>query len=76
MSDTTLPARARSGPGPAWLTVGVLVRDARTGASGVVRSVGLTVCGREYGKPGEVWLRPEGGGREWTARADDLSPVR
>jgi hypothetical protein len=24
---------------------------------------------------GFVWLRPEGGGTEWTARPDDVQPV-
>lgn len=31
--------------------------------------------GQQVGPPDRVWLRPAGGGREWTAAAADLAPV-
>lgn len=47
---------------------GTVVFDARRESVGVVQA-------REPGGKGVVWLRPVGGGVEWTARPADLSPV-
>ncbi|MEU8924455.1 hypothetical protein AB0D10_26520 [Kitasatospora sp. NPDC048545] len=45
--------------------VGELVLDRRTGRTGIY--MGTT--------GGEHYLRPEGGGREWTAEPNHVSPV-
>jgi hypothetical protein len=45
---------------------GTLVVDGKSGKVGVVQEV---VCGT-------AWLRPQGGGREWTAAPEVLEPVR
>ncbi|MER6301585.1 hypothetical protein ABT247_18750 [Kitasatospora sp. NPDC001539] len=45
--------------------VGELVLDRRTGRTGVYMG---TIGGEHY-------LRPEGGGREWTAEPSHVSPV-
>ena len=46
-----------------------LVRDVRTNRVGEVMDRRNTSHGER------IWLRPVGGGREWTASADDIEPV-
>lgn len=72
--NPTRPPRP-AGAVPRWLRPGVLVEDARTGRPGVVAAVGLRMGGQQVGPADRVWLRPAGGGREWTAAAADLTPV-
>ncbi|MFF4387051.1 hypothetical protein ACFY0G_09745 [Streptomyces sp. NPDC001552] len=57
---------------PEWLKVRALVIDTGTGRRGVVQPWPY------YSErpPTCVWLRPEGGGREWTAPIDGLRPAR
>jgi hypothetical protein len=52
-------------PEAARLPVGRLAHDTRREKRGVVMDH----------QDGFVWLRPEGGGTEWTARPDDVQPV-
>ncbi|SFJ82979.1 hypothetical protein [Streptomyces pini] len=47
------------------ITVGSVARDLRDGRVGDVMDV----------RPGRVWLRPLGGGREWDAKPDDIRPL-
>ncbi|MFG3106132.1 hypothetical protein [Streptomyces tendae] len=64
---TTGPAPRTSRPGPeaARLPVGDLARDVRLERSGIVMDH----------QDGLVWLRPEGGGTEWTAAPGDVRPM-
>lgn len=57
---------------PEWLTVGALVVDTETGRRGEVQEWPYPVSSA----PTRVWLRPAGGGREWTPRIADLRPAR
>lgn len=74
MQNPTHPPRP-AGAVPRWLRPGVLVEDTRTGRPAVVAAVGLRMGGQQIGPPDRVWLRPAGGGREWTAAAGDLTPA-
>ncbi|MFK0233480.1 hypothetical protein [Streptomyces vinaceus] len=57
---------------PGWLTVRALVIDTGTGRRGEVQPWPYySEC-----PPTSAWLRPEGGGREWTAPIDGLRPAR
>ncbi|MFJ5550513.1 hypothetical protein [Streptomyces sp. NPDC093225] len=57
---------------PEWLTFRALVIDTGTSRRGEVQPWPY------YSErpPTSVWLRPEGGGREWTASIDSLRPAR
>ncbi|MEU2994009.1 hypothetical protein ABZ772_27505 [Streptomyces griseoincarnatus] len=56
---------AREERAPQRLPVGQLAYDTRRGRRGVVMDH----------LDGLVWLRPEGGGTEWTARPDEVEPA-
>lgn len=58
-------------PAPDWLRVGAVVLDTRTGRSGEVQEWPY----RALAAPAQAWLRPVGGGLEWTPRVADLRPV-
>lgn len=66
-------ADALSGPAslPDWLIAGALVLDTRTGRRGEVQDWPYPASAA----PIRAWLRPVGGGREWTPRIADLRPV-
>ncbi len=55
---------------PEWLRVGALVVDTRTGRSGEVQEWLYPALSA----PTRAWLRPVGGGREWTPLVADLRP--
>lgn len=56
---------------PEWLTVGALVTDAKTDRNGEVQPWPYySDCA-----PTHAWLRPVGGGREWTAEIAHLRPA-
>ncbi|MGP3951825.1 hypothetical protein [Streptomyces sp. 7N604] len=58
-------------PLPEWLTVGALVTDSKTGHKGEVQPWPYYFdCA-----PTHAWLRPVGGGREWTAEIANLRPA-
>ncbi|WP_031510932.1 hypothetical protein [Streptomyces megasporus] len=76
----TTPTTGRRGTGadasdlaplPDWLTTGALVLDTRTGRRGEVQDWPYPASAT----PTRAWLRPVGGGREWTPRIADLRPV-
>ncbi|RKT04587.1 hypothetical protein BX286_2547 [Streptomyces sp. 3211.6] len=56
---------------PEWLTVRALVIDTGTGRRGEVQPWPY------YSErpPTSAWLRPEGGGKKWTAPIDGLRPA-
>lgn len=66
-------ARTAAGPAPLpdWLAAGALVLDTRTGQRGEVQDWPYPASAA----PTRAWLRPVGGGREWTPRIADLRPV-
>lgn len=56
---------------PEWLTIGALVTDSKTDRRGEVQPWPYySECA-----PTRAWLRPVGGGREWTAKVTDLRPT-
>lgn len=63
-------AAADGVPPPAWLTVGALVVDTNTRRRGEVQDWSYPDS-----TPVWAWLRPVGGGREWTPRISDLRPT-
>lgn len=62
---------ADTAPAPDRLSAGALVLDTRTGRRGKVQDWPYPVSAA----PTHAWLRPVGGGREWTPRIDDLRPI-
>ena len=66
------------GRGDGWLRRGATALDTATGQVGEVQQVGpgydlgSSAAKRERGT---VWLRPVGGGREWTTKVGDLRPA-
>ncbi|MFD8065933.1 hypothetical protein [Streptomyces parvulus] len=63
-NDTT-PRPGRPGLEATRLPVGRLAHDVRRDKRGIVMDH----------QDGAVWLRPEGGGTEWTARPRDVRPL-
>lgn len=75
----TSAAQVRGRRQDGWLKPGAAALDTATGQVGEVQQVGPAY---DLGDPvssrrerGTVWLRPRGGGREWTAQAGDLRPA-
>ena len=52
---------------------GTLVTDNETGETGVLMAVDTVTL--PYGKRRDAYLRPVGGGVEWTAPVESISPV-
>lgn len=48
------------------------VRDVRDGRVGEITQISRD----EYGRAVKIWLRPVGGGCEWTAAAEDVRVVQ
>lgn len=68
--DAGLDAVDADAPFLEWLRVGALVVDTRTGRTGEVQEWPYLASSA----PNRAWLRPVGGGREWTPRIADLRP--
>ncbi|WP_101258703.1 hypothetical protein [Streptomyces barkulensis] len=66
-ADASTPPSA-----PDWLAAGALVLDTRTGRRGEVQDWPYPASAA----PTRAWLRPVGGGREWTPHIADLRPVK
>jgi hypothetical protein len=57
---------------PAWLHEGARVYDPKSDREGIVQFIGDPWTGAACGT---AYLRPEGGGAEWTAPANSLRPA-
>lgn len=76
ITESARSSTRRPGPpaAPAWLEVGAAALDTRCDRVGVVMSIGLRLGSAQLAGEDRIWLRPEGGGREWEALVEDLAP--